>query len=321
MPGLLLFIFDFDRLIGIIIPDMRTGPIQNKYKRRLADLGMLYAAAIWGSTFFVVKSILNDVDPVILVGYRFLMAGSILLVILKLKGRAVLSGFGRAAWLGFLLWMLYIPQTIGLKYTTAANSGFITGLFVAFVPFFLLTIFRRRPTVMESIASGISLIGLWVLTGGLVDINTGDLLTLIAAVTYALHLLYSDKCMKAGIDPYIISCQQFLVVGILSIVTALIFDLPFGVASSGAVWMILFLTIFPTLLAFVFQMMAQKIASPLRVSLIFALEPVFAGLFAWTLGGEPLVSHRALGGLLIFMALIVSGLKWPPWNTKSLIKE
>lgn len=288
--------------------------MQPKYKKRLADLGLFYAAAIWGSTFFIVKSVLDDVDPVVLVGYRFLLAGSILLVILLVKGKPVFAGLGRAVWLGFLLWMLYIPQTIGLKYTTASNSGFITGLFVAFVPLFLRTIFKRKPTVMELTACGISLAGLWVLTGGLVDINIGDMLTLIAALTYALHLLYSDKFMKSGIDPYIISCQQFLVVGVLSIITALVFDLPFSVKSSSAIWMILFLTIFPTLLAFVFQMMAQKIASPLRVSFIFALEPVFAGLFAWTLGGEQFVQHRALGGLLIFMALIVSGLPKPPWG-------
>ena len=58
-------------------------------------------------------------------------------------------------------------------------------------------------------------------------------------------------------------------------------------------------------------MLAQKITSPLRVSLIFALEPVFAALFAWTLGGEDFITHRALGGLLIFTALIISGLPAP----------
>jgi drug/metabolite transporter (DMT)-like permease len=289
----------------------------NRSKRGLAHLGLFYSAAIWGSTFFVVKSLLDDVDPVVLVGYRFLMAGLLLLLFLLAKRKSVLKGLGRAVWLGFLLWMLYIPQTIGLKYTTAANSGFITGLFVAFVPLFLRTIFRRKPSLMEVIASGISLVGLWVLTGGLVDINIGDMLTLIAAMTYALHVLYSDRYMKAGIDPVTICCQQFLVVGILSIITALIFDLPFTVASSGAIWMILFLTLFPTLSAFVIQMTAQKIVSPLRVSLIFAFEPVFAGLFAWTLGGEQVVMHRALGGLLIFAALVVSGLPKPSWMGKS----
>jgi drug/metabolite transporter (DMT)-like permease len=288
----------------------------SRMKKAAADVGLLYAAAIWGATFFLVKSILNDIDPIILVGYRFLLAGSVLLVFLLIKRRPILAGLRQAVWVAFLLWMLYVPQTIGLKYTTASNSGFITGLFVAFVPFFLRTIFRRRPTVLEVVASAVSLTGLWVLTGGMRDINLGDMLTLIAAMTYALHLLYSDRYMKAGIDPFIISCQQFIMVGALSLLTGLVLGLPFGVQSNGALWVVVFLALFPTLSAFVIQMLAQKITSPLRVSLIFALEPVFAALFAWTVGGEAFVMRRALGGLLIFLALILSGLPSPVGRKK-----
>ncbi len=285
----------------------------SKLKKTAADIGLLYAAAIWGATFFLVKSIVdnNDIDPIILVGYRFLIAGSVLLIYLLVKRRPIFENLRKAIWVAFLLWMLYVPQTIGLKYTTASNSGFITGLFVAFVPFFLRTIFRRRPTVLEIIASAVSLTGLWVLTGGMHYVNVGDMLTLIAAMTYALHLLYSDKYMKGGIDPLIISCQQFLMVGVFSLLTGLVLGLPFGIGSNRAVWVMVFLALFPTLSAFVIQMLAQKITSPLRVSLIFALEPVFAGLFAWTIGGEEFVMRRALGGLLIFVALILSGLPSP----------
>jgi len=283
----------------------------SKMKKAAADVGLLYAAVIWGATFFLVKSILGDIDPVILVGYRFVLAGSVLLVYLLIRRRPIFSGLRQAAWVAFLLWMLYVPQTIGLQYTTASNSGFITGLFVAFVPLFLRTIFRRRPTVLEIIASAVSLTGLWVLTGGMQYVNLGDMLTLIAAMTYALHLLYSDKYMKAGVDPIIISCQQFIMVGIFSLVTGLVLGLPFGIRSTYALWTMVFLALFPTLSAFVIQMVAQKITSPLRVSLIFALEPVFAGLFAWTAGGEGFVLRRALGGLLIFFALIISGLPSP----------
>jgi len=234
-----------------------------------------------------------------------------LLVFLLIKRRPIFTGLRQAFWVALLLWMLYIPQTIGLKYTTATNSGFITGLFVAFVPFFLRTIFRRRPTVLEIVASAVSLTGLWVLTGGMQYVNVGDMLTLIAAMTYALHLLYSDKYMKGGVDPIIISCQQFIMVGVFSLLTGLVLGLPFGIRSDDAFWVMVFLAIFPTLSAFVIQMLAQKITSPLRVSLIFALEPVFAALFAWTMGGEAFVMRRALGGLLIFLALILSGLPSP----------
>jgi drug/metabolite transporter (DMT)-like permease len=277
----------------------------------MADIGLLYAAAIWGATFFLVKMALVDIDPVIMVAYRFLLAGAVLLVFILLTRRNILAGLGRALFLSVVLWFLYIPQTVGLKYTTASNSGFITGLFVAFIPFFMLTIFKRRPTYLEIIASGISLAGLWVLTGGMRDVNVGDILTLMAAMTYALHVLYSDKYMKAGVDPYVISCQQFLLVGLVSLLTGLVMDLPLTYGSTRAAGIVIFLALFPTLSAFLIQMLAQKITTPIKVSLIFALEPVFAAGFAWTVGGEQMISHRAFGGLLIVLALIISGLPVP----------
>jgi len=290
---------------------MTTPLAPSRRKTVLADAGLFYAAVIWGSTFFLVKGALDDIDPVIMVAYRFLLAGLILLGYLLIARKPVFKGIGRAAFLAVILCLLYIPQTIGLGITTASNSGFITGLFIAFVPLFLRVVFKRKPTLMEVIASGVSLVGLWVLTGGLTQVNNGDLLTLVAAMSYALHLLYSDKYMKAGIDPYIISCQQFLLVGIISLIAGWLFGLSFTVGSTATIGTVVFLALFPTLSAFVIQMLAQRITSPLKVSLIFALEPVFAGLFAWTLGGEEFVLRGAIGGLLIFTALVISGLPLP----------
>jgi len=285
--------------------------VARPYRTLRADLGLLYAAAVWGATFFMVKDALAGIDPVILVAYRFLLAGMIMLVFLLFTGRSVVKDIGHGLILAVLLWLLYVPQTIGLKFTTASNSGFITGLFVIFVPIFMRTVFHRRPSVMEWAASGVALAGLWILTGGLTDINTGDILTLGAAATYALHVLYADRYLKAGADPLIISCQQFLIIGLLSLIAGVVFRLDFAIHTASAGWTALFLALFPTLSAFVIQMWAQKITTPVRVSLIFAFEPVFAGLFAWTLGGETPVLHRALGGLCIFAALVLSGLPTP----------
>ena len=279
--------------------------------RTVADVGLFYAAAIWGATFFIVKDALSGIDPIILVAYRFLLAGTIMLAVVLATGRPVFRHIGPGVSLAVLLWTLYVPQTVGLKYTTAANSGFITGLFVIFVPIFMLSVFRRQPSTMEWVGSGVALVGLGVLTGGLTDINIGDLLTLAAAVTYALHVLLSDKYLKGGADPLVISCQQFLIVGFLSLIAGVLFDLDFAVHTARAGWSTLFLALFPTLSAFVIQMWAQKTVTPVRVSLIFAFEPVFAGVFAWTLGAEPFVSHRALGGLFVFAALVISGLPVP----------
>ena len=282
-------------------------------RARLADLGLFYAAAIWGATFFLVKGALGAVDPVILVAYRFLIGGAILLGFNFATGRSIIAGWRKSLLLAVILWLLYVPQTIGLGITTASNSGFITGLFVAFVPIFLRTLFHQRPTLMEWIASIVALLGLWVLTGGMTTVNAGDALTLLAAVTYALHLLFSDKYMKEKLDPYVLVCQQFILVGLMSLATGLIFGLDFGVHSDGALWTIVFLALFPSLSAFVIQLLAQRIASPLRTSLIFSLEPLFAAVFAWTIGGETFVMRGAAGGLIISVALMLSGLPTPRW--------
>jgi drug/metabolite transporter (DMT)-like permease len=269
-----------------------------KSQKIFADLGLFYSAAIWGSTFIIVKSALDGIDPVILVAYRFLIAGLLMSIYLLLTKRNIFQNLKHGFWLAVILWFLYVPQTVGLKYTTASNSGFITGLFIAFVPIFLKIIFKKNPTLMETVAAIISIIGLWVLTGGLTDINTGDILTLMAAVTYALHVLYGDRFIKSGTDPLVLSCQQFLLVGLFSL-------------------LYIFLALFPTLSAFVIQMMAQKITTPIKVSLIFAFEPVFAALFAWTFGNETIIAHRAFGGLLIFIAIVISGFPTPTFLNKT----
>lgn len=277
-------------------------------KSRLADLGLLYAAAVWGSTFVMVKDVLDEVDPVTLVAYRFIVAGLLLALLLWRRKKSLRTNLKAGLILGFILWLIYLPQTIGLGITTASNSAFITGMFVAFVPIFLVLVFRRKPARLEVIASIISLIGLWVLTGGMTRVNAGDLMTLITAMACALHLLYSDRYMKAGADAVVIACQQFLVVGLLSLFVALPAGRSMAVPSLDAAGVILFLALFPTLSAFLIQMVAQRIATPVKVALIFALEPVFAGLFAWTWGGEPFLWTSGVGGGLIFGSIFISGI-------------
>lgn len=273
----------------------------DKKKTLLADIGLFYAAAIWGSTFFLVKNSLDNIDPVTLVAYRFLLATLFMLPFVFRK--KVFQNFKNGFFLGFLLWLLYIPQTIGLKYTTASNSGFITGLFVVFVPIFSFFMFKKNVSRQKTVSVIIAAVGLWFLTGGLKTLNMGDLLTLIAAVTYALHIIFADKYMKDS-DPYVLNFQQILTVGILSFITAILFRLPLNIGNTLPV--ILFLTLFPTLSAFLIQLIAQKFTSAIKVAMIFSLEPVFAAIFAWTIGGEKFIFTSAIGGLLIVIAMVIS---------------
>jgi drug/metabolite transporter (DMT)-like permease len=275
------------------------------------NLGLFYAAAIWGSTFFIVKDTLNFISPTLLVGYRFTLAALILAIYLVIKRENLFTNIKQGLFMGIFLWLLYITQTIGLKITTASNSGFITGLFVAFVPIFAFLLFKKRPTYFGLAAVGLSLIGLWLLSGGMKELNTGDILTLAAAMSYAIHILLADRYLKGGTDPYVLCFQQFAFVGVASLIFGGLESSKWIPLNALVFGTIAFLAIFPTLSAFVIQLLAQRFVSPLRVSLIFAFEPVFAALFAWTLGGELLRPERALGGLLIFIAMVVSGLERP----------
>ncbi len=267
------------------------------------DLGLVYCAAVWGSTFYIVKDALAGVDPVAMVAHRFLLA-ALLLAPWALSRRAAGRHLKESFLLAVLLFALYATQTVGLGYTSAANSGFITGLFVIFVPLFLLVFMRQPPTKVQWGSSALALAGLWLLTGGVKSVNFGDVITLVAAATYAGHLLVTDRYVRADADAVVLAFHQFWMCGLMALIWCLASGRPLGVATESAARIIMFLAVAPTLSAFFIQMYAQKTVAPVKVSLIFSLEPVFAAVFAWTVGGERFVPGAAAGGLLIVSAMM-----------------
>jgi drug/metabolite transporter (DMT)-like permease len=305
----------------------------------LAQLGLVYCAAIWGSTFFVVRDAVETVHPVTLVGYRFTLAAILLLPLLLARRQNPFAGMtlrfglrtpllretggevtshasragiilGPGLALGLVLWLLYVAQTWGLTVTTAANSGFITGLFIVFVPF-IAWLLDRSPVPWPKLAAvGIATAGLYLLTGGIAGLNSGDVLTLLAAVTYALHVLLTGRYTSRPHDAFVLCFQQVMVTGLLSLLSAWLMGWSFDIGSAPAGYAIVFLTVFPTLSAFLIQLIAQRRVDPLRTALIFVLEPVFGALFSWTLGGEQFKLLAALGGGLIVLAMLISELPY-----------
>jgi len=272
-----------------------------------ADFGLVYCAAVWGATFYMVKDALAGVDPVAMVTHRFLLSALLLApwaLVRPARGRHLKESLILAV----LLFLLYTTQTIGLSFTSASNSGFITGLFVLFVPIFLLFFFRKSPTVVQWISSGLALLGLWMLTGGISSVNFGDVITLVAAATYAAHLLATDKYVRADADSVVLAFHQFWMTGLMALAYCLLSGRSLAVHGDKAAGTIAFLAVIPTLSAFFIQMWAQKFTLPIKVSLIFSLEPVFAALFAWTIGGEAFVPARAAGGGLIVAAMMAGEL-------------
>lgn len=273
----------------------------------LAELGLASVAAVWGLGFVWTKWALASVDALTFLAYRFLAAAFLLLPFVKWKD--LRSHLKEGLTLGAVLWTIFVPQTIGLKYTSIVNSGFITGLFVAFVPFFGYLFFKRKPSAMQLLSVLLAVLGLWFLTGGIQGFNKGDALTLVTAVFGAVHLLAVDSFAKRGLKAVVLGFYQFLVTGALSLAAALAFGLPLSVRSTPALWLICGLVLFQTLFAFLTQLVCQKRTSTVRTALFFTLEPVFAAAFSWTIAGEQFIARRALGGFFIVLAMVLSELR------------
>jgi drug/metabolite transporter (DMT)-like permease len=285
----------------IVVMVLRSIPAASP---RLLDAGLLYCAVTWGATFFIVKEALSGIHPVAMVAYRFLAAALILapgLIWVKpARGWHFLEGAG----LSVLLAALYLSQTLGLRYTSAANSGFITGLFIFFVPVLSLLLGLQRVSRFQWGCVCLAGAGLWLVTGGLEGLNQGDALTLVSALAYAGHLLAMDFSMKRGANALVLSFQQFWMTGVFSLVVMFLAGIPPGPVSPAAWKAVIFLAALPTCSAFLVQSVCQRRVPPLKVSLIFSLEPAFAALFAWTLGGEIFRPWALAGGSLILAAML-----------------
>jgi len=276
-------------------------------RKLFSDLGLFYCAAIWGSTFIVTKGALNSVDPAVMVGIRFAISAALLLPWV-LKRRNIKRHMREGFFLSLFLSSLYLTQTTGLLYTSASNSGFITGLFIIFIPVFMFLFRREKPTALQGASAVLALAGMWLLTGGVSGFNLGDALTLVAAASYSVHLIITDKYVKAEADTVLLAFHQFWMVSAIAFSIAFLKGAPFTVAGLDGWGIILFLAVFPTLTAFFIQMLAQKHSEPFKVGIIFTLEPVFAAIFAWTLGGEEFIMMKAAGGLLIVSGMIIGEL-------------
>ena len=279
-----------------------------------ADTALACVALVWGCTFVVVKSALADISTVYFLALRFGAAAVFMLLLFApsfRRGgwRAVLSGLRGGALAGIFLWLGYMLQTYGLKYTTAGKSGFITGLYIILVPILGAAVYRRIPQIPE-------ILGILIATGGLVlltlpkldpRMNIGDMLTIGCAVAFAFHLLvlgyYSQREQFEAV-----AFGQILSAALLSGL-ALLVEPPHAVWSGNVVFALVLTSLFATALAFALQTWGQKYTTATRTALIFALEPVFALVTAIAVGGESLTASGLLGAVLILGGILLVELK------------
>ena len=273
----------------------------------LADAGLAGVAAIWGWSFILVRDAvaLYPVFPFLAV--RFAIATAVVGLVLANRLRLIdLPTIRGGALMGFALFTGYSFQTWGLVYTSASHSGFITGLFVIFVPIFDAALSRRwpHPLLWGAVALSTAGLGALSLSAGSLKLNFGDALTLVCAVAYSFHILITAREVKKH-DTACLVTIQLACVAALSAAASPFTPVNCWPIPQTAFNAIVLTALLATAVAYFAQTAFQKRTTPTRTALIFTLEPVFAGLFAAWLGGERMGPLGLAGGASIVLGMLL----------------
>lgn len=271
----------------------------------LAELSLVGICAIWGLTFPLVQDAVTELPVTTFLAYRFMGAALLAAILFRRQLRALAAdGWRAGALMGVFLTGGYLLQTLGLERTTAANAGFITGLFVVLTPLFAAVFLGHRAGGTAWAAAGVSAVGLYLLSGSGGGLNVaGDLLVLGCAISFSLHILVTDPAVKLH-DVSALLVVQLGVCGAICLLLS-VGQGDMVLPREQSVWSALAITaVLASVLGFYVQAYAQRHASPSRTALILASEPAFAGLFAWLLKGQSLTGLGWLGAALIMAAIV-----------------
>lgn len=268
----------------------------------LALAGLLAVTAAWGSTFFMLKGVLERVPAADFLAVRFAVAT---LVLAAIAPQAVRRLTPRARRQGVALGLVFgagqLLQTVGLETTSASVSGFVTGMYVVFTPLLGALLLGARLPASAWSAVGLATVGLGVLSLQGLAVGTGELLTLLGALAYAGHIVGLGRWSSAG-DTVGLAIVQLATTAVVCTVGAL----PGGVVvpSTTGDWMVLLhMALVAGALAMIVQTWAQARLAPTRAAVVMTMEPVWAAGFAVAFGGEHLGPRVAVGGVLVLVAM------------------
>jgi drug/metabolite transporter (DMT)-like permease len=274
-----------------------------------AELALAGVTAIWGFTFVTVKQALDDITPVLFLALRFSLA-TLALAVLFRRHRPRRSGWVAGMLAGALLFISYLFQTVGLKFTTPAKSAFVTGLAVPAVPFLASLVYRSRPRAVEVFGAAMATAGLGLMTLRLDtwEVNRGDALTLFCALGFAAHIVAVGH-LAPRVSFESLAVAQVAVATFLSLGTFWWVETPSINWSFGLYVAVVVTGLFATALAFTVQAWAQQYTTATRAAIIFALEPVIAWAAAFALTGETLSLRGVAGAALILAGIVLVEMK------------
>jgi drug/metabolite transporter (DMT)-like permease len=283
-----------------------------------AHILLVIVTFVWGSTFVLIKNaVAEDISPLLFNFFRMALAMVALAIIFRRDLKNIRrASFRAGALVGTFLWLGYEFQTTGLRLTTASKSAFLTGVSVILVPVFLALFWQRKVSQWTAAGVALAFAGLFLLTvpagesglGNLASVNSGDVLTLACAVSFAFHIISLGRATER----YPVGQIAFLQIAIAVVWMGL--SLPLAPEaqhvhfSSTVVWALVITALLGTAAAFSIQAWAQQFTPPTHTALIFSLEPVFAWITSYVVLGERLGGRAAVGALLILAGVLTSEL-------------
>jgi drug/metabolite transporter (DMT)-like permease len=284
-------------------------------KKMKANLLLFIAAFIWGTAFVAQKSG-GAIGSFTFNGIRTFIGGLVLLPLviknhkdksLPLFTKEELTG---GIVCGFFLFVAASLQQFGLAYTTAGKAAFITTLYVVFCPILSLIVHKKKTRPLVWLCVVLDVIGLYLLcmTDASFSIQIGDTLVILCAVAFAGQMVAVDNFIDR-IDGIKLSCIQFLFSGLLGIICMFIFEGPVSVSNIMTAWFpILYAGVISCGIAYTFQVLGQKEATPTIAALILCLESVFGVLAGAVILGETMTMREIFGCIIMFAAVVISNL-------------
>jgi drug/metabolite transporter (DMT)-like permease len=274
-----------------------------------AESVLFAATLIWGSTFTGVKLILGELPAIQMVFWRMGFATLVVLLISRKSLFPIRSAqLVKGAILGLLLFLGFCTQNIGMNYTTASKSAFITGMMVIFVPLLQFIVERRAPKVGNVLGVLTVSVGLWFLTSPEGSaFNIGDALTLSCAFLFAIYIVYLDV-VAHDLTAMQLTFLQCATNALLALVGMFLFETITFAWSGRTIAILAYLTLFATVLTTYTQTRYQKDTTPTRAAVIFSIEPLIASVIAYFVLGERLGQLGILGGGLIILGVLTSEL-------------
>ena len=297
--------------------------------RRAADAALVLNTILWGSTFILVKAALREVTPILFLLLRFSLATLALALIFRghLKPRPTralasltpdprpLFQDPRPLLPGLFLFAGFFFQVQGLRLTTAPKSAFLTGLTTVLVPFVAALVYKTKPQISEVVGVMVATLGMGLMTlqspngdGSIGSIGRGDVLTLIGAIAFALHIVTLGH-FSALVSLPVLSVAQVGSAALCALLLLPLAETPRIVLQPVTLWAILITGLLCTALAFTIQAWAQRFTTATRTALIYALEPVVAWITSYVIAGETLSGRAAAGAVLILAGVLLVEMK------------